>query len=64
LIEPNPRLIDYLESAQIIVTWKEWKAFPREEENAAYLAELQGRWVSAKLTLNRGCGACVEKKGS
>ena len=38
-IDPNPGLIDYVESAQIIVPWKERKAFLRDEENAASLIE-------------------------
>ena len=32
-IEPNPGLVDYVESGQLIVPWKERKAFLREEES-------------------------------
>ena len=33
-IEPNPGLIDYVESGQLIVPWKDRKAFLKEEESA------------------------------
>lgn len=33
-IEPNPGLIDYVESGQLIVPWKDRKAFLNEEESA------------------------------
>lgn len=36
-IEPNPGLVDYVESGQLIVPWKERKAFLREEESAERL---------------------------
>jgi hypothetical protein len=32
-IEPNPGLIDYVESGQLIVPWKERKEFLKEEES-------------------------------
>ena len=32
-IEPNPGLIDYVESGQLIVPWKERKLFLKEEES-------------------------------
>ena len=32
-IEPNPGLVDYVESGQLIVAWKERKAFLKEEES-------------------------------
>jgi hypothetical protein len=35
-IEPNPGLVDYVESGQLIVSWKEHKAFLKEEENAEH----------------------------
>jgi hypothetical protein len=38
-IEPNPGLVDYIESGQLIVPWKDRKAFLKEEENAARLKE-------------------------
>jgi hypothetical protein len=56
-IEPNPGLIDYVESAQIVVPWKERKAFLRNEENAAGLVERNKAWVSAEVTYYRGCSA-------
>jgi hypothetical protein len=42
-IDPNPGLVDYVESAQIIVPWKDHKAFLGDEENAARLAEQNRR---------------------
>jgi len=36
-IEPNPGLIDYIESGQLIVPWKERKAFLKEQESAERL---------------------------
>src|SRR5579863_9990931 len=33
-IEPNPGLVDYVESGQLVVPWKEHKALLKEEENA------------------------------
>src|SRR5467141_5278589 len=42
-IDPNPGLIHYVESGQLIVPWKEHKAFLREEENAARLMEHNAR---------------------
>jgi len=38
-IDPNPGLIHYVESGQLIVPWKEHKAFPKEEENEERLWE-------------------------
>lgn len=38
-IEPNPGLIDYIESSQLIVPWKEHKAYLKEEENATRLQD-------------------------
>ncbi len=32
-VEPNPGLVHYVESGQLIVPWKEHKAFLRDEEN-------------------------------
>jgi hypothetical protein len=42
-IDPNPGLIHYVESSQLIVAWKEHKAFLREEEDAARLWEYNVR---------------------
>ncbi|MGD1092913.1 MAG: hypothetical protein ABSB35_13105 [Bryobacteraceae bacterium] len=36
-IDPNPGLVDYVESAQLIVPWKEHKALLKEEANAERL---------------------------
>ena len=36
-IEPNPGLVHYVESGQLIVPWKEHKAFLKEEEESARL---------------------------
>lgn len=36
-IEPNPGLLDYVESGQLIVRWKEQKAFLKEEEGSERL---------------------------
>lgn len=38
-VDPNPGLVDYVESGQLIVPWKEVKAFTKEEENAGRLRE-------------------------
>src|SRR5258708_12699567 len=38
-IEPNPGLVHYIESGQLIVSWKEHKAFLREEADAQRLRE-------------------------
>jgi len=38
-IEPNPGLVHYVESGQLIVPWKERKAFLKEEENIERLRE-------------------------
>lgn len=42
-IDPNPGLVDYFESGQLIVPWKERKAFLREEENEASLRDYNAR---------------------
>src|SRR5437867_468278 len=33
-IEPNPGLVDYVESVQLVVIWKDAKSLLKEEENA------------------------------
>lgn len=38
-IDPNPGLVHYVESNQLVVAWKQHKAFLREEERAARLRE-------------------------
>jgi hypothetical protein len=38
-IEPNPGLIHYVESGQLIVPWNQQKAFLREEADAEHLHE-------------------------
>ena len=38
-IEPNPGLIDYIESQKLIVSWRERKAFFRDEDKARLLEE-------------------------
>lgn len=38
-IDPNPGLVDYIESQQLIVRWRDRKAFLRDEENAQQLRE-------------------------
>lgn len=38
-IDPNPGLVDYVESGQLVVPWKEQKAVLKEEANAASLRE-------------------------
>jgi hypothetical protein len=38
-IEPNRGLVDYVESGQLVATWKEHKAFLKEEENVRRLKE-------------------------
>lgn len=36
-IDPNPGLVDYVESQNLVVRWKEQKAFFRDEERARQL---------------------------
>jgi len=38
-IDPNPGLIDYVDSGQLVVPWKEHKAFLREEESEKNLRD-------------------------
>lgn len=38
-IEPNPGLVDYVESQQLVVRWQGRRAFLRDEENAGRLQE-------------------------
>jgi len=38
-IDPNPGLVDYVESGQLVVPWKEHKAFLKEETSAERLRE-------------------------
>ncbi len=46
-VEPNSGLTDYVESSQIIVPWKEHKAFLRDEEERGTACESQStEWVS------------------
>jgi hypothetical protein len=42
-IDPNPGLIDYVESGHLIVPWKEHKAFLRDEEHEERLREYNER---------------------
>jgi len=42
-IEPNPGLVHYVESGQLIVPWKENKAFLKDEVNATRLREHNDR---------------------
>jgi hypothetical protein len=42
-LDPNPGLIDYVESAQVIVAWGEQRAYLKDEENAAALSERNRR---------------------
>src|SRR4051794_40851214 len=37
-IEPNPGLVDFVKSANLITPWRERKAFVRDERSAASLA--------------------------
>src|SRR5579884_2443306 len=38
-VDPNPGLVDYVESGQLIAPWKGLKAFLKEEENERRLRE-------------------------
>jgi hypothetical protein len=38
-VEPNPGLVHYVESGQLIVPWKQHKAFSKDEERAERLQE-------------------------
>lgn len=42
-IEPNPGLVHYVESGQLVATWKEHKAFLKEEDNELRLNEESAR---------------------
>ena len=42
-MDPNPGLVDYVESGQLVVPWKERRAFLKEEENKRYLREYNDR---------------------
>ena len=42
-IDPNPGLVDYIQSGQLIVPWKEHKDFLKEEANAERLREYNER---------------------
>jgi hypothetical protein len=42
-VDPNPGLIDYVESTQIIISWRHHKAFLRDEENAVGISERNRR---------------------
>jgi hypothetical protein len=57
-IEPNPELADYAESGQLIVAWREVKAFLREESSAEQLREYNERGLLRRATPSTG-GAIV-----
>jgi hypothetical protein len=41
-VDPNPGLVDYVESNQLIVSWKEHRTFLKEEDNnEALVAEIR-----------------------
>jgi hypothetical protein len=42
-IDPNPGLIDYVESGKLVVPWKDHKAFLKEETNEQSLREYNAR---------------------
>jgi hypothetical protein len=42
-IDPNPGLVDYIESGQLVVEWKDRKAFLKEEESVGRLKEHNAR---------------------
>jgi len=42
-LDPNPGLIDYVESAQIIVLWRDHKAYLKDEQNASRLTDQNRR---------------------
>src|SRR5262245_39841972 len=42
-IDPSPGLVDYADSGQLVVPWKERKAYLKEEENAEALRKYNER---------------------
>jgi hypothetical protein len=66
-IEPNPGLIDYVESSQMIVPWKEHKAYLKEEEDATRLQDHNHRVgypnvASSHLSCKAGPGGRIDVK--
>ena len=50
-VEPNPELIHYVESGQLIVPWKEHKAFLKDETNADQKAGQAGSFTGRLPTI-------------
>jgi hypothetical protein len=42
-IQPNPGLVHYVESGRLVATWKEHRAFLKEEDSEIHLREESGR---------------------
>lgn len=49
-IEPNPGLVDYIESRHLVVRWKDRKAFLRDEEQARQIEEDNERQGFTKVS--------------
>lgn len=59
-IEPNPGLMHYVESGQLLCPWKERKAFLKEEENRERLIKRNDEYTDrqGKLQLPFGLTGC------
>src|SRR5947208_2740159 len=63
-IDPNPGLVDYVESKNLIVRWKERKAFLRDEEAEKRLEEdNESQGYKADSPLDQAVGCVFESVG-
>ncbi len=63
-IDPNPGLVDYVESKDLIVPWKERKAFLRDEETEKRLeADNASQGYKADSPLDQAIGCVFESVG-
>jgi hypothetical protein len=64
-IDPNPGLVDYLESGQLIAPWKERRAFLKEELNREQLSEhnLRHGYVHGEAPLESAVQQVFESVG-
>src|SRR2546426_10153534 len=63
-IDPNPGLVDYVESKSLIVPWKERKAFLRDEEAEKRLdADNTSQGYKADSPLDQAVGCVFDSVG-